>query len=153
MSVIVRVAEDCDLPYIVDMQEYHKEENTTYGELSFDKKLCTENMAVLLHHKTMLILVAYDTKKCIPVGYIWLVHYQPHYSTDFYYSEILTFVIPECRGSSVLYRLIDKAKLISRYAGAKYLQLGNFSGTTKTSQAYSKRYSTVGEVYNVNFKE
>ncbi len=149
MTIIIRPAAPEDLLQIVDMQERHREEIDVHSSLSFHRGLCTENMALALLQPLFLILVAHESNSDKLLGYIWLVEFRPHYSKEFYYSEVYTYVLPSSRGSSVLSRLLNKAKLISKFSGAKYLQIGSFSGDKKLSRAYHKRYNMVGEVFNI----
>lgn len=152
MSIEIRVANPEDLLAIVDMQEAHRLEVDAYSELSFNRQLCTENMEMFIIHPLHLILLAYEESSGAIIGYAWLVAFQPHYSDDFYFSEIYTYILPKRRKSSILARLINKSKVISRNSGAKYLQFGSFSGDTKLSQAYHKRYALSGEVFRINLR-
>tara|TARA_R110000851_G_scaffold317339_1_gene480801 strand:+ start:27649 stop:28104 length:456 start_codon:yes stop_codon:yes gene_type:complete len=149
MTIKIRIAEQEDLITVVDMQEAHRLEVDAYESLSFNRELCMENMKLIIDHPLHLILVAYEEGSEDILAYCWLVSFQPHYSTDFYYSEAYTYIIPKRRKSSILARFIDKAKLISRYSGAKYLHFGSFSGNKQLSEAYHTRYARVGEVFNV----
>ena len=108
-----------------------------------------ENMKLIITHPLHLILVAYEAGSGTVLGYCWLVSFQPHYSLEFYYSEAYTYIIPKRRKSSILARFINKAKVISRNSGAKYLHFGSFSGNKQLSEAYQTRYARVGEVFNI----
>jgi hypothetical protein len=150
MAIKVRPALFFDLGQLVNMQEHHRSETKAYELLTFNRELCTDNMALIIQDPNHLLLVAHQQDSNKLLGYIWLVRAQPHYSEQFYYAEAYTYVLPDSRNSSVLYKLINKSVVISRNSGASYLQMASFSGNDKLTEAYLKRYSTLGEVFNIN---
>lgn len=150
--MIITLAIQRDLINLVDMQESHREEIAVHSSLTFDRGLCIENMRAVIDSNLHIVLVVHDKVTSKLIGYMWLCIFQPHYSREFYLSEVYTYVLPERRKSSVLSRLINKAKVISLNMGAGYLQVGSFSGDIKLSLAYHKRYDLVGEVFNINLR-
>jgi hypothetical protein len=145
----IRLAGYLDLGQIVTMQVAHRKETTTYAKLTFDTELCIENMALAIQDTNHIILVAHYEDSSEILGYMWLVKVQPHYSPQFYISEIYTYINPDNRGGRVLVSLIDKCKTLSRLSGASYLELGSFSGNNTFTKSLAKRYENVGLVFNI----
>jgi hypothetical protein len=148
MAIKIRPALFFDLGQIVDMQEAHRKESKSYSRLKFKRELCIENMAVALQHQDALILVAHNEDSNRLLGYVWLVKVQPHYTDVFYYAEIYTYILPECRSGRVFVKLLNKCGRISRLAGAEYLEFGSFSSQNFTS-TLAKRYRCVGKVFDI----
>lgn len=150
MALLVRKATKEDLNQIVCMQEAHREEVNVSIRLSFNRELCIEKMAYFIQDEFHQILVVHKENSKTVLGYIWLYEVHPHYSQQFYFSEVYTYVLPESRNLSVLALLLRDARRLSLELGACHLQVASLSGNTKLSQAYRKRYEYIGEVFNIN---
>lgn len=137
-----------DLAHLVHMQQRHREDSTAYSKIKFDSKLCMENMALVLDNPDHLILVSHNEGEDRILGYVWLVKVQPHYSHNFYYAELYTYIVPDCRGGRVFMSLVNRASRISKLSGAEYLEYGSFNDIS-FSKALAKRYPCVGSVYRI----
>lgn len=149
MTIVVRTSCPEDLTQIVEMQVAHRSEVNTYPAMTFDKGLCTENMALVLEDTNHIILVAHNLGEEELLGYLWFCKVQPHYTEKFYFAVIYLYIGVEQRNGKVLLSLINQCKRISKLSGASHLEMGSFSGNDKFTEALKKRYNIIGSVFDI----
>lgn len=148
-DIEVRAATLSDLGQLIEMQVAHRKEIDAYALLTFDKELCTNNMATVINSENNEVTVATHSGSKVLLGYMWITAIAIHYSPEYYYADQYTYVLPSSRGGIVLSKLIKESKRVAKNNGGRYLHLGSFSGNEALVAAYSKRYPLAGYVFNI----
>ena len=118
----MRNLELSDVDFIISCLRQMRTESPVYGECADDPDYVEDTLRQLIRSYTMRGIVEPDK------GFLLFSVQPTWFCADIYANEQLLYVVPDCRGSSLAFRLIRQYTVAAYLAGAKYCAAGSSSG-------------------------